>query len=543
MVAERLEFNLQVTGQPQATREVQRFQGAVGNLSQSTANAAGHFSGLAGVVGNVGTAVAATSPQMAAFGGVIGNAGSAVSALTTSLGGVGGIIGGGLIAAVGVLAVEMATAKSEAEELKEEFEKLESAAKQSEELMRLQFPQTLDEFRRAIRFTATEVEKLEKEVSDLGKVGFFEGSFQKSLLGDLLARNRLEEKRTKELELQAAKNRLNSQIQLDILKTNVRNREEEAERLKQEEARASARERSAAAARAEALADTERFRVTGESRTGALAELEAFGFVGADPGTADPDASVFGSAPGEGLVGDLTQTGFSPGRKRKFEVEFTDRATAAIEAEKQIQEAVMRTAQVRSEANNAALAGAQQFLSTVIIGNDREFEAQKRNAELAVQTAGAEDRRAAELASTDEERAKALARADEKRAKAIADLGELDQQSASNRAKAALRATGDTLVAQGVKHGFEAVAMAVTPGLQVNALTLGGIAAAEIAAGKAMGALFEPSGSTARPVAAPVSQPDSGTFVQINMDPVTGERVVKTLRAEKRMRGPNAVKV
>ena len=540
MVAERLEFNLQVTGQPQATREVQRFQGAVGNLSQSTSAAAGHFSGLAGVVGNVGTAVAATSPQMAAFGGVIGNAGSAVSALTTSLGGVGGIIGGGLIAAVGVLAVEMATAKSEAQELKEEFEKLESTAKQSEELMRLQFPQTLDEFRRAIRFTTTEVEKLEKEVSDLGKVGFFEGSFQKSLLGDLLARNRLEEKRTKELELQAAKNRLNSQIQLDILKTNVRNREEEAERLKQEEARAFARERSASAARAEALADTERFRVTGESRTGALAELEAFGFVGADPGTADPDASVFGGAPREGFVGELTQTGFQVGRKRKFDVEFTDRATAAIEAEERIQSAIMKTAEVRSEANATALSGAQQFLSTVIIGNDKEFEAQKRNAEIAVQRARANKVRSDIEQQSAEDRFKA----NEDLLNAVDKLNLIEQQSARNRAKAALRATGDALVAQGVSHGFEAVAMAVMPGLQGNAAVLAGIAAAEIAAGKAMGAIFEaPATTSARPVAAPVSQSDSGTFVQINMDPVTGERVVKTLRDEKKMRGPNAVKI
>lgn len=178
------------------------------------------------------------------------------------------------------------------------------------------------------------------------------------------------------------------------------------------------------------------------------------------------------------------------GKPKQFSIGSGDLGDAFIQAEQRHIEIIQERARVQQEANSLALSGAQAAITSIILGEE-------------------------------------------------------------GGARAALKATGDALVGQGVSHAFQAAAMGVIPGAQGNALALGGIAAAEIAAGKAMGAAFAAPnvpGGGAQPVRAQGlggQSPATQTVININgiADQRVGEQVVESLRVVKRNRGSAAVEV
>lgn len=447
---ESLDFKMNVLGQQAASARVRQFAKDVKEMDKAAVGAGSKFGSLAGVVGNLGTVVAGTSPAFGQFAGVIGTAGSAIGGLTSVIGGVGGIVGATLIGSLGAMAVQMLQAKKRTDALNKSMRaatkttnEFIAAAQKAQSrralLSRLATATASDlEFEGAIAQEREREQKLSRE---------FEALRQRGLKGESVRQRFLDVTN----QLKRSRGRISS---LQANRELARREAAQAPELDAEEAAVEAEAQEAQRA-------TQRRSARRTAR-----ETDPFA-------TARTD---------EGFFRGLAQEGLNVGRKQKFDVEFTDRAKSAVEAERRIQEAVRETAQVRQEASALALSGAQESITQMILGNE---------------------------------------------------MG----------AKAALKATGDALVGQGVKHGFEAAAMAVIPGAQGNAATLFAIAAAEIVAGKAMGALFAaPSQPAASPSRASARRSqDQGLFVQVNVNPITGEQIVKTMRGERRKRGDNAV--
>ena len=190
-----------------------------------------------------------------------------------------------------------------------------------------------------------------------------------------------------------------------------------------------------------------------------------------------------------GLKADLGEDLPTFGKVKQFRIGAGDRGDAIILAEERRIEIIKERQRVEQEAQALVLGGAQQVLTAVILGEE-------------------------------------------------------------GGARARLKATGDALVAQGVQHSFQALAMAIIPGAQGNAGAMAGLAAAEIAAGKAMGAKFNAPAQSAgaggiRPQAVPQQIPATQTVVNINgiADRRIGEQVVESMRVVKRQRGEKAIQI
>lgn len=487
-MAENLTFKLNVEGQPQASRNVQKFSKDVGNLDKAATAAGSKFGGLAGAVGNVGTIVAAQSPQFAQFAGVIGTAGSAVGGLTSAIGGVGGLAAGGLIAALGIMVVKSLQARDATADLEKTIQSLDKAQRDMTARMGEAFPQTMDDVTRAVKRTNAELIELDKQIAKLSKPSTLELIFGN--IGSERARRQREQAALRFRQQQLRQRQANQGPSVDQEIAALQAQQQS--RLEREVAAGGGRRRPGGRAGGAAGGDVNQFRVQGEVRTGAAAELQALGFIGADAGSpAAPDASLFG---GGGLgEGDLTALrGLDTSAVDRTE-EFALLANlerAVVDKEKREQDAIRETMRVREESNAVIAAGtsllvqgSQQAITQMILGN-------------------------------------------------------------KEGAKAALAATGDALVGFGVESQFKAAGMLFVPGMQANAAGLSAVGLAAIAVGKGMGAQFKadaPNTGAARGVGAqPVGQ-QQATFIQINMNPLTGEQVVKTLRGERRRGGPSAV--
>lgn len=489
-MAEKLEFQLEVTGTPKAQAELGKFKSSLGSIDEVARNANSRLSGTLGAVSSLGTIMARVNPELALFAGSIGTAGSAMGGMTTALGGVAGLAVGGLLAALGVFVTRSQLAAQATDKLAQATSKAAADMQKLERQARLAFGAltgleggvTVADARQNLAAKQAELKLLAERLDELERPGALQQL--REVLSPSQIQARLQERDRLRAQF-AAKQREVTGAQ-DLL------------------------EQAGRAAIAEPVAGTERDPANLKGRPGELQTVaqqrrrqaaeearrrKQAGRAGRAKRPEDPFAIGQRAGRFRGLIGELTTLGVEAAPEETFA---TVASTATIaefqatqDAEDRKREAIQQTNEARRQANSLALQGAEQALTAILLGSEQG-------------------------------------------------------------AKAQLAAIGDALVGQGVSHGLQAAAMAFIPGAQGNAAGLAGVAAIEITTGKAMGALFSPPGNAGGAAAGPVGpraigqqQPQTQTIINFNgiADQRIGEQVIESLKVVKRRRGPAALDV
>ena len=475
---QRMRFQLDVDGEVQASRKIDRFNRNLKTLDGAATAANTKLGAAAGALGNFGSVIAGVNPEVSRMSGLISTAGSAMGTMTAALGGVAGIAAGGLLAALAVFVSRTQAATDAQNKLSQATNKV---------------IRDMQNMERAARLASGAMSGLEggATLSDV-----------RSERASVLARLQAAQVRLSQAQRPSVGQRLHELLSPSQIESRLR----EQSAAQREVDRLRARLGQVDQQLAEVSAAAQRGPVTASGIVRTPGNLTGRPGLPAEPSRGpakkkkDDESSFFSrelqrrrglqEIAGFGLDADFGAGLPSFGEATQFRIGSSDRGEALVRAEQRHIDLLRERMTVQQEATMLAVSGAGQALNAAIVG-------------------------------------------------------------AEGGARAALRATGDALVAQGIQHGFQGAFAAFTPGGQAVAGPMLGLAALEIAQGKLMGAAFAaPSipgmgAGAVRASGVSAAPPATQTVINVNgiADQRVGEQVVESLRQVKRNRGAAAVEV